>query len=194
MTLLSGISWPSLSQRILLLPCYPPLLLGRNLPLEQRRLPNSWWWAHFSHKLMISACSVEYTMHICSGLMAGQCTAHHPILKVWRDQLLNWSGEAKLFPRGKEAEREWASSLTLFSYSGSEFPLEKTGIESGVMSGLSPYCISERRNPSFLIRRFFSYHGWLIKVWYVGIWVSIDWHRPSLINSSKKASSKSVCA
>lgn len=53
------------------------------------------------------------------------------------------------------------------------------------MSGLSPYCISERRNPSFLIRRFLSYHGWLIKVWYVGIWVSIDWHRPSLINSSK---------
>ena len=58
------------------------------------------------------------------------------------------------------------------------------------MSGLSPYCISERRNPSFLIRRFLSYHGWLIKVWYVGkslliIGVSIDWHRPSLINSSK---------
>lgn len=53
------------------------------------------------------------------------------------------------------------------------------------MSGLSPYCISERRNPSFLIRRFLSYHGWLIKVWYVGIWVSIDWHRPSLVNSSK---------
>lgn len=106
-----------------------------------------------------------------------------------RVQLLNWSGEAPTrLSSWKRSYWAWASSLTLFSYSGSEFPLEKTGIESGVMSGLSLYCISERRNPSFLIRRFLSYHVWLIKVWYVGIRVSIDWHRLSLINSSKKAS------